>query len=191
MSRNAEETRQNVLGAAADEFAEKGFSGARIDSIASNAGISKPMIYAYFGDKRQLFDAVFEREILAASKIVAFDATDLAGYAARTYDLYVDRPRLWRLLVWARLERGVDVLLLAAGAESRAQKERELSAAQAAGLVNDSVPPFDLIRLVTAISQMWCLTDLASTPAEHRARRKVIHEAVGQLAAPKVSPSRP
>jgi AcrR family transcriptional regulator len=103
--RNAEQTREKLLEAAADEFAENGLSGARIDRIAANAGVSKPMIYAYLGDKERLFDAVFEREILAASDIVAFDANDLPGYAARTYDLYVSQPRLWRLLTWARLER--------------------------------------------------------------------------------------
>ncbi len=53
--RNAEQSRDRILQAALNEFSEFGYAGARIDRIAKNAGISKPMLYTYFGDK----DAVY------------------------------------------------------------------------------------------------------------------------------------
>jgi AcrR family transcriptional regulator len=34
-----------------------GHGGARIDAIAERSGVSKPMIYSYFGDKDDLFAA--------------------------------------------------------------------------------------------------------------------------------------
>ena len=46
-----------ILDAALVEFSEKGFSGARIDTIAAAAGVSKPMIYSYYGDKDDLYAA--------------------------------------------------------------------------------------------------------------------------------------
>jgi len=39
------------------EFSEKGHAAARIDAVAEAAGISKPMIYNYFGDKDALYAA--------------------------------------------------------------------------------------------------------------------------------------
>lgn len=55
--RDAERSRRGILDAALVEFSEKGFSGARIDTIAAQAGVSKPMIYSYYGDKDDLYAA--------------------------------------------------------------------------------------------------------------------------------------
>ncbi len=55
--RDAELSRRMILDAALVEFSEKGFSGARIDTIAAAAGVSKPMIYSYYGDKDDLYAA--------------------------------------------------------------------------------------------------------------------------------------
>ena len=43
-----------------DEFAAKGFGGARVDAIALRAGTNKRMLYHYFGDKEALYLAVLE-----------------------------------------------------------------------------------------------------------------------------------
>jgi AcrR family transcriptional regulator len=44
-----------ILAVAVDEFAERGYAGASMVSIAAKAGISKPLIYQYFGSKDGLF----------------------------------------------------------------------------------------------------------------------------------------
>jgi TetR/AcrR family transcriptional regulator len=54
----ADETRERILGAAAEVFAEIGFAGARVDEIASRAGINKAMLYYHVGDKERLYAAV-------------------------------------------------------------------------------------------------------------------------------------
>ncbi len=55
--RNPEVTRSAILAAALQEFSEAGHSGARVDRIAARAGVSKPMIYDYFGDKDAVYAA--------------------------------------------------------------------------------------------------------------------------------------
>ena len=55
--RDAELTRSAILQAALEEFSEMGHSGARVDRIAARAGVSKPMIYDYFGDKDAIYAA--------------------------------------------------------------------------------------------------------------------------------------
>ncbi|MBV9734574.1 MAG: TetR family transcriptional regulator [Acidisphaera sp.] len=53
--------RARILDAALAEFAEHGFSGARVDAIAARAAINKRMLYAYVGNKEALWLAVLER----------------------------------------------------------------------------------------------------------------------------------
>ncbi len=50
-----------ILNAAAEEFAEKGFNGARVDAIAERAGINKAMLYYRVGDKEELYRRVVLR----------------------------------------------------------------------------------------------------------------------------------
>ncbi|WP_028608888.1 TetR/AcrR family transcriptional regulator [Paenibacillus harenae] len=54
--RNAERTRKAILQAAKEEFFEKGYTGARIESIAKRAEVNKQLIYHYFKGKDQLIN---------------------------------------------------------------------------------------------------------------------------------------
>ena len=53
-------TKRNIIDVATEEFAGKGFSGARVDDIAARTKTSKRMIYYYFGGKEGLYIAVLE-----------------------------------------------------------------------------------------------------------------------------------
>ena len=53
-------TRRKLLTAARREFAASGLAGARVDEIAARAGVNKPLVYHYFGDKDALYLAVLE-----------------------------------------------------------------------------------------------------------------------------------
>ena len=56
--------REQILGAAFEEFAAKGFKGATIKSIAGAAGLQSPaLIYWYFPDKEALFREVLGSQI--------------------------------------------------------------------------------------------------------------------------------
>lgn len=60
-TRDKVRTRQQILEAATDEFAAKGFEGARTDNIAKRANVAKRMLYHYFQSKDGLFQAVLEQ----------------------------------------------------------------------------------------------------------------------------------
>jgi len=49
------EREQQIIGVAIDEFAASGYAGASMVVIARRAGISKPLIYQYFGSKEGLY----------------------------------------------------------------------------------------------------------------------------------------
>jgi AcrR family transcriptional regulator len=59
MPRSARE--QLILRVAGQVFAEGGYERASMDRIAALAGVSKPMLYAYFGSKEGLYVAYIER----------------------------------------------------------------------------------------------------------------------------------
>jgi AcrR family transcriptional regulator len=50
-----------MLEAAGAAFASHGFHGASMDAIAADAGISKPMLYNYFGSKEGLYAEYLSR----------------------------------------------------------------------------------------------------------------------------------
>ncbi len=73
-----------ILVAALEVFAEKGFSGARLDDVAARAGVSKGALYLYFETKEQLFEAVVRE--LATPDLAAARAMT-AGYHGRFAEL--------------------------------------------------------------------------------------------------------
>lgn len=90
------------------EFAEKGFAGGRINSIAASAKVNKERIYQYFGDKDGLFDAALARELDFLAEAVPMASSgpaDLVDYVRRSVDHFASRPHLARLLYWEGLER--------------------------------------------------------------------------------------
>lgn len=52
-----------IVEAALDVFAEKGYAAARLDDIAAAAGVSKGALYLYFETKQDLFRAVVRQAI--------------------------------------------------------------------------------------------------------------------------------
>lgn len=59
--RDPNPNKQRILQIAANEFARKGFDGARVDEIVRRCKVSKNLIYHYFDSKDALFVAVLEQ----------------------------------------------------------------------------------------------------------------------------------
>jgi AcrR family transcriptional regulator len=55
--RRAEARPAEIVQAAFEVFAEKGFAAARLDDIAQRAGVSKGALYLYFHNKQDIFEA--------------------------------------------------------------------------------------------------------------------------------------
>jgi AcrR family transcriptional regulator len=110
--RDPERTRAAILAAATREFAEKGFGGARVDSIAARAGTNKRMLYHYFGDKEALYLVVLEE---AYAGIRGAEATldiwhrtpedGLRELALFTWRYFVEHPEFISLLNTENLMR--------------------------------------------------------------------------------------
>lgn len=50
-----------IVAAARDEFARRGFAGARVEQIVRRAGVNKQLLFYYYHSKRGLFQAVLEQ----------------------------------------------------------------------------------------------------------------------------------
>jgi TetR/AcrR family transcriptional regulator len=61
MTENDKQTEEKIFEAATDVFVEKGMDGARMQDIATHAGINKALLHYYFRTKDQLFSKVFEK----------------------------------------------------------------------------------------------------------------------------------
>lgn len=87
-------TRQRLVHAAADLFAERGVQGTGLDEVLRSAGASKSQLYHFFGDKRGLVLAVVEHqqqvtvEPLVAQLAGIGSRADLATWLAAVVDFH-------------------------------------------------------------------------------------------------------
>lgn len=100
--RDAERSRARLLAAALDEFAAKGYAGARVSDIAERAGLNKQLITYYFGGKRGLYQAL-EEQWLANEAELAPPDVPLAELTASHLHAVLADPRHSRLLLWEGL----------------------------------------------------------------------------------------
>lgn len=94
------------------EFAELGYSGARVDQIAERTRTTKRMIYYYFGGKEQLWIAVLERAyagIRLAEQAIDVEHLDplaaIRRLAELTFDHHDSHPDFIRLVSIENIHR--------------------------------------------------------------------------------------
>ncbi|MET9409805.1 TetR family transcriptional regulator [Streptomyces sp. NPDC002935] len=192
MPRDSSATKARLLDAAFTEFAAYGIAGARVDRIAEAAAANKRLIYAYFGNKEQLFDEVLQRAMAAGAESVPFDVEDLPGYAGAIFDHLVARPDLMRLRLWKLLERPT-----ATGLEPDAfrRKATEVADAQRRGEVAQEMEPADLLTMVLAAAQAWFWAaegvDAEEAGQSWSPQRLALHRAAVVEAARRISEPEP
>ncbi|MGQ7296548.1 TetR family transcriptional regulator [Quadrisphaera sp. KR29] len=188
--RDGDASRRRLLDAAAAEFAEHGFAGARVDRIAASSGVNKQQMYAWHGSKDGLFDAVFDDQLQHIVDVVPFDADDLPGYAVRLYDSYLREPELIRLTSWNRLERVPTGDLLRGHRHLADPKLEAIAAAQAAGRVVADLRPAEVYSMVIALAGTWSpvsgtlAASAADDDAEHDRRREALRLTVRRALVP-------
>jgi AcrR family transcriptional regulator len=111
----AERERQ-VLDVAHARFAEHGFAAVTMDEVAADAGVTKPLLYAYFGNKERLYLACLERagEAMFATVGEAVSHADSPADALRrglhAFFAFVDEDRdAWRVLFDETLPAGGEI----------------------------------------------------------------------------------
>jgi TetR/AcrR family transcriptional regulator len=110
------ETRQRILGAAAEVFAEHGFAGAGVDEIARRAGVNKAMLYYHVGDKAALHAAVLVgylerlREVVQAACAAGQDpAGRLRGVISAFFALFNAAPPFPQIMLRELASGGADL----------------------------------------------------------------------------------
>jgi AcrR family transcriptional regulator len=96
---------EQTLGAAHTLFAERGYAAVTMDEIAAAVGVTKPLLYNYFGNKEQLYIACMEKagDALTATIGDAVSATTSPGEAlgagVRAFFAFLDSDRAaWAVL---------------------------------------------------------------------------------------------
>lgn len=86
-------TRQHLLEAATELFADRGFEGTSIEAVLERTGVSRGSLYHHFASKERLFEAVVE-EVYARVGEATLAATTASG-ATEAYDLIVAAELAW------------------------------------------------------------------------------------------------
>jgi AcrR family transcriptional regulator len=103
-TRDPKRTKLRILEAALEEFAAKGFAGARVDAIARSAAINKRMLYHYFGGKEELFQEVVRRK-MAQRRVWNLATPDDPVESLPYWFELAAKDRDWvRLLEWEALQ---------------------------------------------------------------------------------------
>ncbi|KQX62489.1 TetR family transcriptional regulator [Streptomyces sp. Root1310] len=153
-TRDPEATRARIFDAAVAEFARHGIAGARIDRIAAEAKANKQLIYAYFGNKAELFSHVLGRSMVDLASAVPVDPDDIEGWLDRLMDYHAAHPELLRLLYWEGIEYGSTELLPDEAQRQMhyALKVAAVQDAQDRGVISDAIPARDLFFLLIAMA---------------------------------------
>lgn len=109
-----EQTREQLLDAAAIVFARRGYHEASVEEIASEAGFSTGAVYSNFSGKEDLFLALADREvekqvagIRALAERVEAGGAQPSEEAGRQFQALLKRDREWPLLFYEFWSFGV------------------------------------------------------------------------------------
>jgi AcrR family transcriptional regulator len=150
-TRQGEDTRERLLRVAADEFAEKGLAGARVDEIARKASANKQLVYYYFGGKLGLYNEVLAHMIEESRHRIDEEAAcESLAEKFRLMVAHGTEPRgvRWqRLLGWEALDGASDGIVREAERARTWQRHvASVRQAQEAGEVDAGLDP-ELVAL--------------------------------------------
>jgi AcrR family transcriptional regulator len=107
---------EQTLGAAHELFAERGYAAVTMDEIAAAVGVTKPLLYNYFGNKERLYIACLERagdsllEAIAEAVGESANPGDALGAGVRAFFSFLDTDRAaWAVLFDETLPHGGEV----------------------------------------------------------------------------------
>ncbi len=96
---------EQTLAVAHDLFAEHGYHAVTMDEVAAAVGVTKPLLYNYFGNKERLFLACLAEaaERLESTVLAAVNATSSPDQALREglrafFDFVSQDRKTWRVL---------------------------------------------------------------------------------------------
>ena len=106
-------SRERLLAAAREAFAESGYSGASMAGIAERAGIRKPSLFHHFANKEALYSEAVGEALAPLGSLVAETSESESGFLARldrlselVVDYFGGHRAAARLLVREVLDQG-------------------------------------------------------------------------------------
>jgi AcrR family transcriptional regulator len=195
MAWNTDATQRRLRDAALVEFADHGFEGTTVASIAARSGVNKERLYSYFGDKKALWQLVLTTELerlSAAVELTGVGLDDIGEFAGATYDYHAAHPELGRLLQWEGLQAGPPAHAAVRTTHYR-EKVARFAAAQRDGILDPKLDPAHLVFALIALAAWWqTVPQLAEMitgagPEDQReraARRRFVVEAARRIASP-------
>ncbi len=143
------DTRGEVLAAAREEFAAKGYDGASVRGIARLAGVDPALVHHYFGSKEKVFVAAMELPFDPAERLPLVLAGDPAELGERLVRMFLG--------IWADPDIRtpmVGMVRSAFSCEQGAKMLREFVGTALLGRVAQAIGPVDPLRVQTAAAQM-------------------------------------
>lgn len=112
--KKSEITRNKILVAAENAFAQKGLYGARVDEIAESAQVNKRMIYAHFESKENLYihviDEIYRRMSDEESNLINqhMDCVEAVNKVIEHYFKFLSKnPSFVKIVMWENLNEAV------------------------------------------------------------------------------------
>lgn len=170
--RNKLRTRQAVLDAALAVFAEQGFGGATVESIAARAGASKVTVYSYFPQGREeLFRQLYEEintELLHRATMLWDQSDGLVDRITAALQALLEigaRPLVGRFysIDDPALEAALSPVLGHASAIFQRKIAEEIAQWHAVGALRTEADPTALARLLVGASRA-ALGEVARSP---------------------------
>jgi len=196
-SRDPEKTRARILAAAMNEFAAKGFDGARVDMIAKRAKTNKRMLYHYFGDKKALFEGAIAKLLTEhEQEFQEFSAgpKELEDMLVFQFNSLPSKSKWLRVMLWESLAYGERPVMAECVRRAKMEQSCErMRQAQRQGKISSELPAEHLLLAMMAMSVFpWAfpqitrlLTGTAPSEKEFKSRyTEVLREVTRRLSNP-------
>jgi AcrR family transcriptional regulator len=194
---------EQTLLAAHGLFAERGYAAVKMDEIAAAVGVTKPLLYNYFGNKEQLYIACMERSGDALTNTVAETVAataspgDALGAGVRAFFAFLDSDRAaWAVLFDETLPQSGDVADRVAEYRGRiiemvsgtllaqlAEHQREAARVEVEALSTA------LLGAAEALARWWLRTEAVSAEEAAELLIATVEPGLRARSAPTTSPS--
>jgi TetR/AcrR family transcriptional regulator len=158
--RDGMDTRERVLTAASELFAQRGFAGTSLALISKSCGISDGLILHHFQTKENLYRQVLEDQagryanaLVHARNLAGSPAETMQQTLAASFNFWKQDGTYQRISLWASLEGRTELADQEAGLT--VALVREVEHLQIQGLIDDRFNPMIFLTMIIGPIHFW------------------------------------